>query len=159
MLHPNDTTGHFQPSRALTVMIRGLALNDAWKQNPARPTYTHHSPSGATRLDRFYISMELQNRKTVIEILPAAFTDHFAVAIRITVQDIELQRARGRWKMDPVLITDEHLKTQIRSEWAKWQTHKRYYPDITIWWERYVKKNTFLSSSEKNSTNEKKTTS
>jgi len=53
VLHPDDTTGHFQPSRALTEIIRGLALKDAWKQNHARPTYRHHSPSKATRLDRF----------------------------------------------------------------------------------------------------------
>ena len=38
VLHPSDTTGHFPPSRALTEMIRGLVLHDAWKQNPARPT-------------------------------------------------------------------------------------------------------------------------
>ena len=27
----------------------------------------------------------------------------------------------------------------ISSEWVKWQTHKRHYPDITMWWERCVK--------------------
>ena len=86
------------------------------------------------------ISTELQHRKTAIEILPAAFTDHYAVAIRITVQDINLQRTRRRWKMDPILTTDEHLRRWIHSEWAKWQTHKQHYPDITIWWEQHVKK-------------------
>jgi len=35
VLHPSDTTGHFQPSRALAEMIRGLVLHDAWKKNPA----------------------------------------------------------------------------------------------------------------------------
>jgi hypothetical protein len=45
-----------------------------------------------------------------IEIIPAGFTDHYAVAMRITVQDTDLQRARGIWKMDPRLITDEHKK-------------------------------------------------
>ena len=110
VLHPSDTTGHFPPSRALTEMIRGLLLHDAWKQNPARPTYTYHSPHGATRLDRFYITSELQRRKMGIEIIPAVFTDHYALTMRIVVQDTDLQRARGRWKMDPILITDEHLK-------------------------------------------------
>jgi len=41
--------------------------------------------------------------------------------------------------MEPILITDEHLKKRISSEWVKWQTHKRHYPDISMWWERYVK--------------------
>jgi len=44
VLHHGETTGHFQPSRALTEMIRELVLHDAWQQNPARPTYTYHSP-------------------------------------------------------------------------------------------------------------------
>jgi len=110
VLHPGDTTGQFQPSRALTVMIRGLEIHDAWNQNPARPTFTYYSPHGATRLDRFYITSDIQQKKIGIEIIPAAFTDHYAVAMRITVQDTDLQRARGRWKMDPILINDEHLK-------------------------------------------------
>jgi len=101
VLHPSDTTGHFQPSRALSEMNRGLEPHDAWKQNPARPTYTYHSPHGAMRLDRFYITSEIQRKKMGIEIITAAFTDHYAVAIRITVQDTDLQRARVRWKMDP----------------------------------------------------------
>jgi len=60
--------------------------------------------------------------------------------MRIAVQDTDLQRARGRWKMDPILVTDEHLTQRISSEWVKWQTHKRHYPDLTMWWEWYVKK-------------------
>jgi len=45
-----------------------------------------------------------------IDIITATFTDHYAVAIRITVQDTDLQRARVRWKIDPILINDKHLK-------------------------------------------------
>jgi len=56
VLHPSDTTGHFQPSRAFSEMIRGLELHDAWKQNHAWPTWIYYSPHGATRLDRFYIT-------------------------------------------------------------------------------------------------------
>ena len=152
VLHPGDTTGQFQPSRALTEMIRGLELHDAWNQNPTHPTYTYYSAHGATRLDRFYITSEIQQKKMGIEIIPAAFTDQYAVAMPITVQDTDWQRARGRWKMDPTLINDEHLKKRISFGWLKWQNHKRYYPGITMWWERCVK-NAFLSSSAKNSMN------
>jgi hypothetical protein len=86
------------------------------------------------------MSTDLQKQKTGIEIIPAAFTDHDAVALRITIDDYDLQRRRGRWKMDPMLMADEHLQRRIRTEWVKWQKHKRYYPGITMWWERYVKK-------------------
>ena len=39
VLHPIDTTGHFQTSRVLTEMFRGLVLQDSWNQNPSQPTY------------------------------------------------------------------------------------------------------------------------
>jgi len=63
VLHPGDTTGQFQTSRALTEMIRGLELLDAWNQNPAHPTHTYYSPHGATRLDRFYVTSKIQQKK------------------------------------------------------------------------------------------------
>jgi len=75
-----------------------------------------------------------------IEIIPAAFMDHYAVALHITVNGTHLKRARGRWKMEPLLITDEHLKRRISSEWMKWRNQRQNYLDITMWWERYVKK-------------------
>lgn len=43
VLHPIGTTGHFQPSTALAKIVREFALQDAWNQNPSRPTYTYHS--------------------------------------------------------------------------------------------------------------------
>ena len=43
-------------------MVHGLALHDNWKQNPVRPTYTHHSPSGATRVDRVYAAQEMMEK-------------------------------------------------------------------------------------------------
>jgi len=62
VLHPGDSTEQFQPNMALTQMIRGLELHDAWNQNPARPTDTYYSSHGATRLDRFYITSEVQQK-------------------------------------------------------------------------------------------------
>jgi len=105
--------------------------------NRTPPTYIHillPKWSHETRL--FLHNFGNAAKKTGIEIIPAAFTDNYAVAIRITVQDTDLQTARVRWKMDPILINDKHLIKRINSEWVKWQTHKRHYPHITMWWER-----------------------
>ena len=118
VLHPGNTTGQFQPSRALTGMIHGLEIHDAWNQNPTS-LHTHITPPhGATRLDRLYITSEIQ-QENGIEIIPAAYTNHYAFALFSTVQDTDLQRARGRWKMEPILINDEHLKKRISFEWVK----------------------------------------
>jgi hypothetical protein len=80
------------------------------------------------------MSTDLQKQKTGIEFIPAAFTNHHAVAVRIAIDDYDLQRRRGRWKMDPTLMADEHLQRRIHTEWVKWQNHNRYYHDMTMWW-------------------------
>jgi exonuclease III len=100
-LHPADSTGSPVPSRALEETIHGLALTDTWEQDPQRPVYTHYAPTGATRIDRVYLSKADINRKTGIEIIPTAFTDHHAVVLRLTIPVHVVWRARGRWIMDP----------------------------------------------------------
>jgi hypothetical protein len=103
-------------------------------------TNLHFSPAGASRLDRFYLAPELLGRKSGIEVIPAAFKDHAAVVLRITTQDTKPPRPRGIWKMNPLLMNDEFIKQKIRTEWMKWKYYRRYYLDITVWWERCVKK-------------------
>jgi hypothetical protein len=43
--------------------------------------YTHFSPTGAARLEKFYMTPELMARKIGTEKLPVAFTDHTAVIL------------------------------------------------------------------------------
>jgi hypothetical protein len=81
----------------------------------------------------------LMVRKTGIEILPAAFTDHNAVVLRLYILTVEVRRRRGRWKMDPVLVTESGLRDKIRIEWAKWRRSRNYYADEVMWWEGCVK--------------------
>jgi hypothetical protein len=80
----SDTTGHYNNSRAIAEMIHGFALKDTWQQNPTKPTYTHYSISGATRIDRIYTTQELLE-KLGIEIIAAAFTELHAVLLRLSV--------------------------------------------------------------------------
>jgi exonuclease III len=96
VIAPADTTGNYNTSRTLTEMIRGLKLTDTWTQNPNRPTYTHFSPAGASRIDRIYASSEVMGRKTGIEILPVAFTDHNAVALRLVLGERRVRIGRAR---------------------------------------------------------------
>jgi hypothetical protein len=138
-LHPIDSTGPTTPSRALEEIIRGLALTDTWSQDSQRPTFTHYSPTGATRIDRIYLTKAYINRKIATEIIPTAFTDHNAVVLRLTTPAQEMMKMRGRWKMDPNLAQDENIRTKIKLEWAKWRKHKGFYPDILAWWKRKVK--------------------
>jgi hypothetical protein len=139
ILQPADTTGQYTTSSALSEIVRGLNLIDAWQQDPQRPSFTHHSPSGSTRIDRFYATQEVMARKTGIDILPTAFTDHEAVVFRLSIPTNKRLRRRGRWKTDPTLVTEAYIKEKIKIAWEKWRRTRRYYPDEIMWWERCVK--------------------
>jgi endonuclease/exonuclease/phosphatase family metal-dependent hydrolase len=89
---PTNTNGTFQNSRALTEMIRGLSLTNTWKKYPTRPTFTHHSSTGASRIDRVYVFRDMMHKKTGIEIVPAAFTDHNAVVLRLVLGELVARR-------------------------------------------------------------------
>jgi hypothetical protein len=140
VLQPIDVLGQFTRSYALAELIKGFDMRDAWTQDPARPTYTYHHATGASRIDRFYLTPDLNTQKTGIKILPAAFTDHCAVALRLSINDYHgIKRAR-QWKLHPAIAKDPLIQQKIRTEWPNWRKLKRHYTDVTQWWERCIKK-------------------
>jgi hypothetical protein len=100
----------------------------------------YFSSNGASRLDRLYTTPEIFLPKTGIEIIPAAFTDHHAVALRLQMPETSVHRGPGRWKMDSLLMNDEHIRRRIGTEWVERRKRKQCYPDVTQWWERSIKK-------------------
>jgi exonuclease III len=80
----NDVTGGANHSRALAAVIQGYSLRDVWQNDSRRKIYTHYTGHGASRLDRIYVTNNLWGAKQHVETLPAAFTDHFAVVVRLT---------------------------------------------------------------------------
>ena len=131
---PADTSGNFHTRRALTEMICGLHLADASTQDPTRLDYTHYSTTGA----RIYITRNITSRMTGIDILPASFTDHNAVVLRVALGEMGARRSHPRWKLDPTMLRDADFLTQLRQQWSKWKMHKSRYPNVNIWWDRCV---------------------
>ena len=107
-------------SKALDKLVRGLELTDVWATTYPRAIYTHYTPHGAARLDRLYVSPNLRNRKIGVETVMAAFTDHLAVCLHITLDAPLIRRGRGRWKMNARLLEEASFRKQIQQEWAKW---------------------------------------
>jgi hypothetical protein len=56
VLKRDDTTGNFNPSRALDALVGGMDLHDIWQGGANRPGYTYYSIGGAAGLDRIYMS-------------------------------------------------------------------------------------------------------
>jgi len=139
VINPADTSGSFQNSRALTDMIRGLHLDDTWKQDRNKPVYTHYFTTGTSRLDRIYVARNVTPAITGIDIWPAAFTDHNAVMLRLMLGERRVGWCQMRWKMDPTMLRDEGLLSQLRQQWSGWKSKKPWFPNVNIWWDRYVK--------------------
>ena len=104
-------------SRSVAQLIQGLTLRDAWETNPAIHAYTHYSSTAATRTDRLYISHTLYAKKTSIIKIPAAFTDHLAVVLRMTVETPLFRRGRGTWKMKTAVMATAATKHKLHQQW------------------------------------------
>jgi hypothetical protein len=139
VLDPADTFGNFHTSRALTEMIRGLHLTNMWKQHPNRPAYRHFSNTRASRIDRIYVSRDIASRITGIYFLPGSFTDRNAVVVRLALDEMGARRRPPWWKLDTTMLRDDELLNQLRQQWSRWQRHKSWYPNVNIFWDRFVK--------------------
>jgi len=94
LLNRSDATGNFNYSRALSQLVTGLNLKDAWEADVNNRAYIHYTNTGASRIDRIYISHSLYKKKSSILTLPTAFTDHLAVAVRLSIV-APIYRRRG----------------------------------------------------------------
>jgi exonuclease III len=65
-------------SRAIANIVHGFGLIDAWNTTTSRRIYTHYTPTGASRIDRIYVTRNILSQKQCVESVAAAFTYHFA---------------------------------------------------------------------------------
>jgi hypothetical protein len=133
-------------------MVDGLRLADTWQQDPTHPVYTHFSPTGATRIDRIYITPYIQHKKIRSVIYATAFTDHEAIVLSINLPRHDTGRRRHRWTLDPAILRIEENIHAIRDKWSTWRNSQRHYPTPTMWWERVIKPRTrrLLQNMERN---------
>jgi exonuclease III len=76
VLERADATGQGNRSRALDQLVRGFHLTDVWDHNAVNKGFTHYTATGASLLDRIYVSRNILAHKQGVETLAAAFTDH-----------------------------------------------------------------------------------
>jgi hypothetical protein len=69
----------------------------------------------------------LQGKRRRIETLPAAFTDHHAIILRMEINNPTMPRGRGFWKMNTTLLRETNFQQILKGKWEFWKTHKKYY--------------------------------
>ena len=107
--------------------------------HPPHGQYTHFTSTGASRIDRIYVTRNLRTKQRGVETLAAAFTDHFAVSLRLSLDASSTLRGKGYWKMNISYFSEPDFQQTIKGIWAKWQEHIKYYPNKVMLWGRYVK--------------------
>ena len=132
--------GNMNYSKALDKLVQGLELTDVWKTTNNRAISTHYTPHGAARLDRLHVSPSLRNRKMGVETVMAAFTDHLAGCLRISLDAPLLRRRWRRWKMNIKLLEEANFTDRLQQEWSRWKQQRKKYLNSLMWWESYVKR-------------------
>jgi len=119
VLEATAPTGHGTFSRSLTSLGQGYEVRNVWQANSDRRVHTHYTAHGATRLDGFYPSTDLLVRKKGNETDAAAFTDHFAVVLRLSLDAPIVRRGRGTWKLNKYISSTNHVIEKIKLHWTR----------------------------------------
>jgi exonuclease III len=135
-----DCTGTPNGSKALTEITTNLALHDVYNTRIQKPPYTHYTTKSATRIDRIYLTGNLQKRKQGADTIIAPFTDHSAVVVRLTYQYQNIPQKTRQWRMNISMLDDGDFYDVMKRLWIRWKMNTRHYPNKTSWWDRYIKK-------------------
>jgi len=93
----DECTGQRNCSRALARLTQGLDLIDVREATPTRTAYTHYTATGASKVDRIYVTNDLRRRQQGAETVAAAFADHFEVILLLTLDVPCFPRGKEYW--------------------------------------------------------------
>jgi hypothetical protein len=66
-----------------------------------------------------YVTKHLRTRKTGVETVATAFTDHFAVVLRLAIDAPLPLRGRGSWKINVSLLQDATFMSVVKKQWTR----------------------------------------
>jgi len=112
-------------------------LCDIWRElNPDTKNFTFLSNAKniQSRLDRFYISGNLQPQVKKVDIVNFSYSDHDMVYLDAKLPQSS-PRGPGYWKLNSRHLFDDEFRILIRNFWAGWREQKQNYANLRIWWD------------------------
>jgi hypothetical protein len=91
---------------------------------PEKGLFTHYSASGASTFDHIYAKRNFLHRKLEMQDIAAAFTDHFAVCLRLTLDIPIMQKGWELWKLGDTILNVTDCKDKLRAQWEQWTRRK-----------------------------------
>ena len=136
-------------SKGLQRLIKLKGWHDSYRTlHPTSETFSRYYENsraeGATRIDRNYHVGEV----TVIAVkyLPLAFSDHFALVVKIYLPDLMARtispKCRPSFKLKPEVIMDSLFQERLKDAMQSWERVKTFQgvdTDTLLWWEMLVK--------------------
>jgi hypothetical protein len=95
---------------------------------------------GASRLFIIYLTQPLLNSKQGVEATAAAFTNHLAVLLRVSLAGLCTTRGKAYWRMNPSYLDDQNFVPNFKYGWEMWRRSAHLYPSRVMWWSRLVKR-------------------
>lgn len=84
-----------------------------------RPIYTHYTSTGASTIDRIYVTETLRENKQDVETAAAAFTDHLVVLLLLILDTQSALRGKGYCRMNVSLLNELAFQTTMQEEWER----------------------------------------
>ena len=116
VLSKADCTGQINHTKAFERLVGGLELRDAWDATPKRIVFTHYTTKGASRIDRMYITENLRRTQQGAEAVAAAFADHMAIMLRLSIDIPCVMRGKGYWRMNVSYLSDPHFQHRLQEK-------------------------------------------
>ena len=116
-------------------------LLDLWRQrNPTEKTFTYFSENSdrASRLDRIYVSSDINHFFYKTTINPFAFSDHSEVSFSFAVNsDHDTKDSpEDNWVFNASLLNDPTYVGKINDFWQVWQNRKSSFTSLQHWWDK-----------------------
>jgi Reverse transcriptase (RNA-dependent DNA polymerase) len=90
----------------------------------------------ASRLDRFYVSLNFVSNVLGSQTVPVAFSDHHAVLLKIKIDscDLAINYGFGHWKISPALLLHQEILQEFEIKVQQLKTYNAYRANIITWW-------------------------
>ena len=139
VLEQKDTTGEFNRCAALERTVRGLSLCDSWRARTSDPGFTFHTAVCRSRLDRIYVSQHFKQHIKSVHRHAVSFGNHQAMSVHVNLQVAYIARGPSYWKAARYTFYHPRFLPDFTAKWEEWLQHRRRFPDVADWWEKYGK--------------------
>lgn len=129
---------------ALSALVRQYVYEDAYRIfYPNHQQFTLIRNNSGSRLDRFYVPSYLSACCSDCRIVPAAFTDHSAVILKLEMYGVQRPSSpnprSSYWKLNNSVLDHEDFLPNFTDFYLDMQRFIPEYDDIADWWELRLK--------------------